>query len=62
MTLSGYEPGSNKMKPVPGKALLPVLELHPPFDTTPTHITPIPPTGEPPVDTSRPQSTLNTSS
>ena len=39
-------------KPVPGKALLPVLE--PPTSPSPHPLTPTPPTGQPPSDISRP--------
>ena len=46
----GYE-SEGVWKPVPGKALLPVLESPP---STPTRLTPTPPKSQPPTDASRP--------
>ena len=53
---AGYE-SEGVWKPVPGKALLPVLES-PPSTPTPTRLTPTPPRTQPPSDATRPSRML----
>lgn len=54
LSAEGYEE-EGVWKPVPGKALLPVLESPP---ATPTRLTPTPPRSHPPTDASRPSREL----